>query len=117
MDNQNNQNQAPQNASNNNKSNKTVMGVLSYLGVLVIIPYIVSRNNPFVRFHIKQGLVLLGIELIVWVLGSLVGPLGVLLLIVNLGVLVLSIIGIVNVVQGKEKELPLVGKFAKNLHV
>lgn len=30
----------------------------------------------------------------------------------QLAVLILSILGIMNVIQGKEKELPIVGKFA-----
>jgi uncharacterized membrane protein len=116
MDNQNqgqNSNQPPLNVPGNNM----VMGILSYLGVLVIIPYIVAKNNSVVKFHVKQGLVLLGIEVIVWILGYVAGPLALLLLIVNLGVLVLSIIGIINVVQGNQKELPLVGKFAKNINI
>jgi uncharacterized membrane protein len=113
MDPQNNQNQAPQNVPNNN----TIMGVLSYLGPLVIIPYLVGRNNSFVKFHIKQGLVVFGLEVIVWLLGFMVGPLWILLSIVNLATLILSIIGIINVVQGKEKVLPLVGGFAQNFKI
>jgi len=110
-------NQPPLNAPSNNQNNNMVMGVLAYLGVLVIIPYLINKDSSFVKFHVKQGLVLFGIEVIVWVLGYMVAPFWILLRIVNLGVLVLSIIGIVNVVQGKEKVLPLVGKFAQNLHV
>ena len=34
------------------------MAVLSYIGPLVIVSYIVANNDPFVKFHIKQGLVL-----------------------------------------------------------
>lgn len=90
-------------------SNKTLMGVLSYLGPLVIIPFLMSKEDPFVKFHIKQGLVVVCLEIIVWILGSMMYSFWMILNLVNLATFVLSIIGIVNVVQHKEKELPLVG--------
>jgi uncharacterized membrane protein len=37
--------------------------------------------------------------------------------IVQLALLILSIVGIVNVVQKKEKELPFVGSFAKHVNI
>lgn len=95
------------------KANKTLMGVLAYLGILIIIPFIVAKDEPFVKFHLKQGLLLVIAELVVWVLGAAMWQLWMLLQLVNLAVLVLAIIGIVNVVQGKEKELPFIGSLAK----
>lgn len=94
-------------------NNTTVMGVLSYLGILVIIPYLMSKDNSFVKFHVKQGIVLVVIELVLWVASGMLWGLLFLINIIQLAVFVLSIIGIVNVVQNKEKELPLVGSFAK----
>ena len=96
--------------------NKNVaMGVLAYIGPLVIISYLSAKDDPFVKFHIKQGLVLLAIEIIVWLLGMTFWSLWMLINLVNIAVLVLSIVGIVNVVQGNEKKLPLVGDFSKYL--
>ena len=94
--------------------NKTLMGVLAYLGPLVIVPYVTAKDDPFVKFHIKQGLVLFVIEVGTWVLGMVMWPLMPLLGIVNLATLVLAVIGIMNVLGGKEAELPLVGKFSKH---
>ena len=96
-----------------------VMGILAYLGILVVIPFILAKNDPFVKFHIRQGLVLVVIEIIIWVLGSMVmmwnfWPL---LQLVNLGTLILAIIGIVNVVNKKEAELPLVGSLARSFKI
>ncbi len=88
------------------------MGILAYLGILVIIPFIMAKENPSVKFHIKQGLVLLVIEAVIWVLGMFVSPLWMIFSLVNLATLILSIIGIVNVVNGQEKELPVVGKYS-----
>ena len=95
---------------------RTLMGILSYLGILVIIPILVAKGDSFVKFHTKQGLVLLIIEILSWfVLGAFLWQLWMVVQLINLGTLVLAIMGIVNVVQGKEKELPLVGSFARHL--
>ncbi len=93
-----------------------LMGVLAYLGPLVIVSYLVAKDDHFVKFHIKQGLVVFCIEVLVWILSSMfywhVSGMYMLIQLLNLATLILSIIGIVNVVQKKEKELPLVGGFA-----
>ncbi len=91
---------------------ETVMGILAYIGILVIIPLIASKD-PFVKFHAKQGLVLFIIEIIISALGFSFYAFWGLINLLNLIVLILAIIGIVNVVQHKEKELPGVGQFAK----
>ena len=93
------------------------MGVLAYLGILVVIPFLLSKDDPFVKFHIKQGLVLVAIELAVWLVGMAMWQLWMILQIVNLGTIVLAIVGIVNVVHHKEQELPLVGQFAKHFPI
>jgi uncharacterized membrane protein len=92
----------------------TLMGVLAYLGPLVLIPYILAKDVPFVKFHIKQGLVLFVIEAILWILMEvmLFWVLAPIVMVVNIGLLILSIIGIINVTQNKEAELPLLGKYA-----
>jgi len=104
-----NQSQTPQ----AKPEQKTLMGILAYLGILVVIPFLMAKDDPFVKFHIKQGLVLVVIELVVWVLGTSMWQLWMILNLVNLATLVLAIVGIVNVIQGKQKELPLVGSFSK----
>jgi uncharacterized membrane protein len=97
--------------------NETLMGVLAYLGILIVIPFIMAKDDPFVKFHLKQGLVLVLIEVVVWFLGGMFfwhfWPL---LQLVNLATLILSIIGIVNVVNKKQAELPLVGTLAHHFN-
>ncbi len=97
-----------------NPQNKTLMGVLAYLGILIIIPFLMAKDDPFVKFHIKQGLLLVIVEVAIWVLGSAMWQLWTILSLVNLAAIVFSIIGIVNVVQGNQKELPLIGSLSKN---
>ncbi len=99
-------------------THNVVMGVLSYLSILVLIPLLTTKDDPFVKFHIKQGFVLLVIGVVLWLLGSMmylpmIYPI---LMIAQLGLLVLIVLGIVNAVKGDEKELPLVGQFAKHFN-
>lgn len=102
--------------SNSNQKN-IIMGILAYLGILVIIPYLVAKDDPFVKFHIKQGLVLLVIEFIAWILAMVIWPLVMLLWVVKLVLFVLAVMGIVNVVQNQQKKLPLVGDYARYFNI
>ena len=97
------------------KDNKILLSVLSYLGPLVIVSAIINKDDTFVKFHIKQGLVLLSIEVILSILsgGMYLSPFWPIYKILHLALTALSIVGIIYVVQRKEKELPLVGTFAK----
>ena len=97
------------------EGNNTLMGVLSYLGPLVIIPLIMAKDNPFVKFHIKQGLVLLAINILLSIVMRMLYLLGPIVSLLELALFVLMIIGIINVFQKKQKELPLVGSLAKHV--
>lgn len=95
--------------------NNTAMGVLAYLGPLVILPFLVAKDDPFVNFHLKQGVVLLVINIILWLGGMFFTPLYPITGLLSLGTFILAIIGIVNVVNGQQKELPIVGSFANRV--
>lgn len=103
------------------ESNKA-MGILAYLGILVLVPLFAAKESKYARFHTNQGLVLCvaGIAYSVvygilssiilaisWRLYSLVSILGFL----SIVFLVLCVMGILNVVNGRAKELPIIGKF------
>lgn len=98
-----------------------LMGVLSYLSFLVLIPLFADKGSKFARFHANQGLVLCLAEVafvVVYMILSaiLVGiSFNLLFLATLLGLLglvfpVLAIMGIINVANGKAKELPVIGK-------
>ena len=96
-------------------SGNKVMGVLAYLGILVLIPIIGAKESKFARFHANQGLVLLLAGIIAgvasWllgyipILGSIIGT------VIDIVLFAYMILGIINVVNGKAKELPFIGKF------
>ncbi len=91
------------------EKNKT-MAVLAY--ILFFVPLLAAKDSPFARYHANQGLVLFLCAIIGGPVLSLIPVLGwVLAPILSIGITVLAVIGIINVVNGKAKELPLIGKF------
>lgn len=94
----------------------TIMAALSYIGPLVFVPFLVKKEDAFVKFHVTQGLVVFGLELILYVLsGFMFGFIMPIISLANLALLILSIIGIVNALQHKEKELPIIGSYASHI--
>jgi uncharacterized membrane protein len=96
-----------------------LFGILAYLSILVVIPLLVAKDDQFVQFHVRQGLVLCVAWVGMWAVSVVMPGLVTLLFapisaLLTVGLIVLSIIGIINVVKRQEKPLPLVGKFAKH---
>jgi len=91
--------------------NRTLMACLAY--VLFFIPMITgdSKRDDFVKYHTKQGFALFivwfALGVIVWAVPFIAwNPL---ISLINLCILVLFIIGIVNVANGKKQPLPVIG--------
>ena len=96
--------------------NDKLFGILSYIGILVLVPIFAAKDSRFARFHANQGLVLFLAEIAASIASSILGwipfirVIGTILgSVVGLASLVFAIIGIVNVVNGKAKELPIIG--------
>lgn len=88
------------------------MAVVAY--ILFFIPLLTdAKNDPFVKYHVKQGLVLFITSFILMIVGRM-PVIGMFTWILNIGVLVLFIIGIMNAIGGKETPLPLIGHLADN---
>ena len=85
------------------------MGLLAY--ILFFIPLLAAKDSPFARYHANQGLVLFLCGLIssvLWIipiLGWIIAP------ILSIVITVLAVIGIINALNGKAKDLPIIGKF------
>lgn len=94
------------------KKPNTVMAIVAY--ILFFIPLLTdSKDDAFVKFHVKQGLVLFLTSIAVMIF-SMVPIIGWLLsLPLNITVFVFWVIGIMNAINGEMKELPIVGKYAK----
>ena len=95
------------------------MAVLAYLGIFLVVPFLVNaQNDPFVKYHLKQGVALLIFEAIGWIVAIGIGYFPIVGWVIisawRVVEIVLAILGILNVVHGKEKELPLIGIYARN---
>jgi len=96
--------------SNNHVHDDKLMAYLAY--IIFFIPLIVGMKTPFVKFHTNQGTVLFIFSFAIqFVLPFLyfIPLFGLIAAILRLGIFVLWIIGLVNVSQGKMKELPVIG--------
>ncbi len=86
-----------------------VMAVLAY--ILFFIPLLAAKDSKFARFHANQGLVLFlggiiaSVVAVIPVIGWIIAP------IAGLIITVLAVIGIINALNGRAKELPVIGKF------
>ncbi len=112
-----NENTEPTTPAGSSEKN-TAMAAVSYLGFFVLIPMLTdAKNDPFVKFHIKQGLGLL----IVWVIAFIAGMVPIIGWIFSpfilLAVLILLVIGLINALTGKEKKLPLVGSIGDQFKI
>ncbi|HOL22205.1 MAG TPA: hypothetical protein PLQ41_05070 [bacterium] len=92
---------------------------LSYLGILLLIPLLVNKDNEYSKFHVKQGIILLicsvGWQIvsiilhIIPVIGTLIWAGGLLFL------FILMVMGIINALNGKTEPLPVIGKYAEKI--
>jgi len=110
MENQNTQ----QTANPQAKGKNTGMAVVAY--IVFFIPLLTeAKNDPFVKYHVKQGLVLFLCGVVVWLISESLPGLGLIIApILNIAVIVLLVLGIMNALNGVEKPLPFVGQFADN---
>ncbi len=93
---------------------QTIMAALSYVGPLVLVPFLTKKEDPFIQFHVKQGMLVFGIYLVIWLIG---GWLFFLYPVLNLVALVFSIIGIINALKHTQQELPLIGQYASHIKI
>ncbi|HEX9503335.1 MAG TPA: hypothetical protein VF974_03370 [Patescibacteria group bacterium] len=105
---------APQTPSSPTPPTKnTGMAILAYLGPLIVIPFLTeAHNDPFVKFHLKQALPLLVLE----VVGGFIFWFPIIGWLLWLFTVVLLVMGIMNAAAGKEKELPILGQYSKYFH-
>lgn len=111
-------------------SEDRVFAALSYVSILFLVPLILRRDSRYIYFHVRQGIALFVVEILGWivisVLGSLltvVAPFGAWVYLGFLSTLlgwvfvIISVVGIYYAWIGVEWEMPVLGKYAKKLKV
>ncbi len=81
--------------------------------IIFFIPILVDSNNEDYKFHTNQGLNLFILFVISSIIGSFVPVIGwfLILPIASVFSFVLFIMGVINSLNGKMKELPVIGKY------
>jgi len=81
--------------------------------IIFFVPLLTdAKDDPFVKFYVKQGLVLFicwlisGFLVYIPVLGGILSQLA------SLGLVVILIIGIIAASNGEQKPLPVIGQYA-----
>ena len=124
------QNQEIQQADPADAEQNKGLAIVAYLGILFIIPLLTGdyKKSAFLKFHTNQGAVLFLTAICVWIAAGIIMAIltalllqfyfgffsmiiGLFVPLVNIGILVLLIIGIINAVTGRMKPLPIIGKF------
>ena len=106
---------------NRDSRNEKLLSAMAYLGILVVVPFFMEKKTQFVRFHLGQGVTLFAAEILYGIIYQLLVVMVLMVswrlyLIVRIAGYVafvfpvLALIGIINVLNGQEKELPVIGK-------
>ncbi|MBI4707769.1 MAG: hypothetical protein HY761_07590 [Candidatus Omnitrophica bacterium] len=89
--------------------------VISYISFLCVVSLILKKDNKFVLYHAKQGLVLFVIEVVSFIL-SVIPLLQVLIKTLGFSVFVLvSLWGIFNAIKGNCIKIPFVSRIAEKV--
>lgn len=115
----------------NDIANNKGMAVMAYLGLLWLIPFFMRKESKYVQYHCRQGITLVLFEIAYSVLSAILtaiiktphyiygiyygsytpGWLTTILWLISIPLFIIAIIGILNAVNGRAKELPIIGKF------
>jgi len=109
--------QTSQTSQSETQKKNTTMAIVAY--ILFFVPLLTeAKNDPFVKYHVKQGLSLficgVAVSFLSGILSWFFRWISSLL---SFGVFILFIIGVINASKGEEKPLPLIGKFAEKLKI
>ncbi len=112
------------------KNTGKLMAILAYLGILVFIPMLTSKENKFVMFHVEQGLILLICSIVIWIAGGIIDSMlyntisftipcfgGLIGGLLRLFVFILMIMGIINAATGKVQKLPIIGEYGEKFNL
>ena len=107
-----------------------IFASLSYISILFVVPMVLRNEDEDIHFHAKQGLVLFGAEVAVWLaiflldtFLAIIFPAGEIALIRVIGAIAwvgfmaLSIAGIYVAARGKKWKMPVLYRIAQRIKV
>ena len=90
------------------------MAFVAYLVFFVPLLMDDMKQNKFVMFHTEQSIVLLIVNILVGIVGTITCGIG---LVLYIPLLIFYIMGIVNALGGKMTPLPLIGSFGEKFNL
>lgn len=106
----------PQDSLNNmtGLDESRLYAAMSYLYVLVIVPWLLRRRDPFVNWHVRQGLIVLAVSVAALILAAWWPTAGSLLF---FAVLIADVVALVMAMQGRRWRIPLLSMLAGKFRV
>ena len=110
---------APSSAPHHDKDveDNKVIAAIGYIWILCLLPLFGKKESKFAQFHAKQGLVLLIGWFALWLVGWIPVLGWAVMMFGSIAILVLSVLGILNALQGKYWEMPVLGEYAKKINI
>ena len=116
----------PPSGSTAPSSDRTLMVVLSYLWILALIPLLTKKDDREIQWHAKNGIVLLGAEIVCWIVFGAIGfalrntgvlgcGLGAIECVIWLAFLAVRVMCIVKGVAGQRFRVPVVTDMAEKM--
>ena len=106
-----------QQSSTSNDSENKFLAAISYIGVLCLIPLLLKKDDKFVQFHAKQGLVLFIAEIVISFI-NIIPFLGQMIwFFASLAFLLISIIGFIKAWRGEWWKIPYLHEYSKKINI
>lgn len=94
-----------------------LIAAISYISLLCLIPLLLKKDSKFCQEHGRQGFIVFLLSVVTCVLGwvpvlgwFVLAPLGSIL------VFIISVVGFVKALQGEFWEIPVIGKYRKQVN-
>ena len=105
---------APHTTPKTSSTKNKLWAIVSYIFFPIAMPFI-PKQNEFVWFHIRQSFGIFIASLFVYIVGEI--GLYILSLVLNVALVGIWCVGMSNVLYGKQKELPVIGKLSEKYKV
>jgi uncharacterized membrane protein len=96
--------------------------LFAFLGILLtvigfVIVYATKKNDKYAMFYARQGLILFFAWIAVWIVSMILGMIPVIgwiiIIVLDVALVLLWIIGMIYAFSGEEKNIPVIGNYAK----
>ena len=93
---------------------RQLMAALSYVGILVFVPLLTAKDDPFISLHAKQGLVILVGYVVAILAVNWIEVAGSILFLV---LLLVNVVALVQALLGKMWRIPVIFQIANSFKV